>query len=163
MLVVWLVGCLVVWLFGFFDISTFVDYFMSNSVFIYVEPKISKWIFVDTILDKQNLMCLHTVKWFQFIICLVEPCLSQEGQSIMLMFLNRLLKLFTLKNRFLMRAKALHSMGMSLSVQGIWHVKHCGCWACFSIKEEVNLERPIGNRDIMICPLLVFLKKWSPF
>ena len=55
-----------------------------------------------------------------------------------------------------MRAKALHDMRMCLTIQGVWHVKHCGCCFCLSMKEKVVWQ--IRNRDIMICSLLDFLK-----
>ena len=38
--------------------------------------------FVDNILDKQDLICLHTIKWSQFMIFLVQPCLCQEEQNV---------------------------------------------------------------------------------
>ena len=57
----------------------------------------------------------------------------------MLTFSNILLKLFTLKNRFLTRAKVLHSMRMCLTVQGDWHVTHCGGCSFSSLKEWVSL------------------------
>ena len=55
--------------------------------------------------------------------------------SSILTFSNRLVKLFTLKNRFLITAKVLHSINMCLLVQVVWQVKHCGCGSCFKIKE----------------------------
>ena len=38
--------------------------------------------FVHKILDKQDFICSHTIKWFQFIIFFVSPYLSQEGQNV---------------------------------------------------------------------------------
>ena len=46
------------------------------------------------------------------------------------MFSNNLVKLVTLKNRFLMTAKALHCIRLCLTVQVVWHIKHCGCGSC---------------------------------
>ena len=77
--------------------------------------------------------------------------------SSILTFLNRSVKLFTLKNRFLITAKVLHSIRMCLTVQVVWQVKHCGCGSCFKMKEWVSLVWPIRNRDITTCSLLDFL------
>ena len=77
--------------------------------------------------------------------------------SSILTFSNRSVKLFTLKNRFLITAKALHSIRMCLTVQVVWQVKHCGCGSCFKMKEWVSLVWPIRNRDITIYSLLDFL------
>ena len=77
--------------------------------------------------------------------------------SSILTFSNRSVKLFTLKNRFLITAKVLHSIRMCLTVQVVWQVKHCGCGSCFKMKEWVSLVWPIRNRDITTCSLLDFL------
>ena len=114
------------WLvFGNYGISTFIGYLMPNSGFIYVKLKISKCeCFIDNILDKRGLICLHTIKWFQFIV-FFGTNLSQKGQKVIHVDVsNWSLKLFTLKNHFLTRAKALHSMRTCLTVEDIWHVKH---------------------------------------
>ena len=37
---------------------------------------------VDKISDKQDFICLHTINRFQFIIFLVQPCLSQEELNV---------------------------------------------------------------------------------
>ena len=50
-------------------------------------------------------------------------------------FSNRSVKLFTLKNRFLITAKVLHSVRMCLTVQVAWQVEHCDCGSCFKMKE----------------------------
>ena len=42
--------------------------------------------------------------------------------SSILTFSNRSVKLFTLKNRFLITAKVLHSVRMCLTVQVVWQV-----------------------------------------
>ena len=55
--------------------------------------------------------------------------------SFILTFSNRSVKLFTLKNRFLITAKVLDSIRMCLTVQVVWQVKHCGCGSCFKMKE----------------------------
>ena len=47
---------------------------------------------------------------------------------------------------------------MCLIVQGIWHVKHCGCCSCLSIKECVSLLWPIRNRVIVTCSFRDFRK-----
>ena len=89
---------------------------------------------------------------------MVQLCLSQEVRmSSILTFSNRSVKLFTLKNRFLITAKVLHSIRMCLTVQVVWLVKHCGCGSCFKMKEWVSLVWPIRNRDITKCSLLDFL------
>ena len=77
--------------------------------------------------------------------------------SSILTFSNRSVKLFTLKNRFLITAKALHSIRMCLTVQVVWQVKHCGCGSCFKMKEWVSLIWPIRNQDITTRSLLDFL------
>ena len=74
------------------------------------------------------------------------------------MFSNNSVKLVTLKNRFLMTAKALHSIRMCLTVQVVWHVKHCGYGSCFSRKAWVSLVWPMHSRDITTCSLLDPLK-----
>ena len=45
--------------------------------------------------------------------------LGKHSTSFILTLLNRSFKRFTLKNRFLMRAKAQHSMRTCLMVQGV--------------------------------------------
>ena len=60
--------------------------------------------------------------------------------------------------RFLMRAKAPHSMRKCLTVQGVWHVAHWGCCSCLSIKECVSLVWPMCSLDIMTCSFLDFLE-----
>ena len=77
--------------------------------------------------------------------------------SSILTFSNRSVKLFTLKNRFLITVKVLHSTRMCLTVQVVWQVKHCGCGSCFKMKEWVSLVWPIRKRDITSCFLLDFL------
>ena len=77
--------------------------------------------------------------------------------SSILTFSNRSAKLFTLKSRFLITAKVLHSIRMCLTVQVVWQVKHCGCGSCFKMKEWVSLVWPIRNRDITTSSLLDFL------
>ena len=72
--------------------------------------------------------------------------------SSILTFSNRSVKLFTLKNRFLITAKVLHSIRMCLTVQVV-----CDCGSCFKMKEWVSLVWPIRNRDITTCSLLDFL------
>ena len=74
------------------------------------------------------------------------------------MFSNRSVKLFTLKNCFLMTVKTLHSIRMWLTVQVVWQVKHCGCGSCFSMKEWISLVWPMHNQDIITYSLLDFLK-----
>ena len=77
--------------------------------------------------------------------------------SSILTFSNRSVKSFTLKNRFLITAKVLHSIRMCLAVEVVWQVKLCGCGSCFKMKEWVSLVWPIRNRDITTCSLLDFL------
>ena len=110
---------------------------------------------VVLIFDKQNFISLQTIHhifWYN------PVSRKKDRTSSILTFLNRSIKLFTLKNRFLMRAKALHSIRMCLMMQGVRQVKHCGCCSCFSMKERVSLVWPMRNRDIMTCSLLDFLK-----
>ena len=109
------------------------------------------------------MVLIHPIFWYN------PVSLEKDRTSFILMLSNRSLKWFTLTNRFLMRAKALHSMRTCLMVKGIWHVKHCGCCSCFSMKEWVSLVRPMHNRDKMTCSHLDFLKlvsifpKWAGF
>ena len=84
-----------------------------------------------------------------------------DRTSSILTFSNRSLELLTLKNRFLIRAKALHSMRTCLTMQGIWHVKQRGCCSCFRLKEWVSLVWPMRYRNIMTCSR--FPETWSPF
>ena len=60
--------------------------------------------------------------------------------SSILTFSNRAVKLFTLKNRFLIIAKALHSIRMCLTVQVVWQIEHCCCGSCFlgSVIEKIS-------------------------
>ena len=44
--------------------------------------RFSSECFIDNVLDNLDLICLHRIKGFQFIIFLVQPCLSQEGQNV---------------------------------------------------------------------------------
>ena len=74
------------------------------------------------------------------------------------MFSNDSDKLVTLKNRFLMTAGALSSIRKCLTVQVVWHVKHCGCGSCFSMKVWVSLVWPMCSRDITTCSILNALK-----
>ena len=67
----------------------------------------------------------------------------------MLAFSNKSLKLFTLKNRFLVRAKALYSTRTCLTMQGVWLVKNYGYCSCLSIKEWVSIVRSTHNRDLV--------------
>ena len=83
--------------------------------------------------------------------------LKKDRMSSILTFSNRSVKLFTLKNRFLITAKALHSIRMCLTVQVAWQVKHSRCGSCFKMKKWVSLEWPIRNRDITTCSILDFL------
>ena len=80
---------------------------------------------------------------------LVQLCLSKEGQNVI--YFDVLEQIGTLKNRFLITAKVLHSIRMCLTVQVVWQVKHCGCGSCFKMKERVSLVWPIRNRDITTC------------
>ena len=116
--------------------------------------------FVDKIFDLQHFICLHTIKWFQFIIFSgINPVsLRKHKTSFILTLSSKSVERFSLKNSFLMRAKELHSMRTCLTVQGIWRVKHCACCSCFCMKEWVSLVWPMCNRNITIYPLLDFLK-----
>ena len=50
--------------------------------------------------------------------------LKKDGTSSILTFSNNSVRLSILKNRFLMAAKALHSIKMCLTVQIVWQVKN---------------------------------------
>ena len=81
--------------------------------------------------------------------------LQKDNTSSMLTFLNKSLQL---KNRFLVRVKAVPCMRTSLRVQGVWYVKHCSCCSWLSIRKWVSLVWPMRNRDIVTCSLLNILK-----
>ena len=98
------------------------------------------------------MVSFHHIFWYN------PFSLKKDWRPSILTLSNRSLKQFTLKNRFLMRAKALNSMRTYLTVQGVWYVKHCGCCSCFSMKEWVSLVWPIRNQYIMTFSLLDFLK-----
>ena len=98
------------------------------------------------------MILIHHIFWYNSV------SLKKDRTYSTLTFSNRSLKLFTSKNRFLIKAKALHSMRMCSTVQGVWRVKHRGCCYCFSMKEWVSLVGAMCNRDIMTCSLLGFLK-----
>ena len=93
------------------------------------------------------MISVHHILWYN------PVSLKKDRTSFLLTFLNKSLKLFTLHSCFLMRVKALNSMRTYLTVQGVWHVKHWGCYSCFSIKEWVSLLWPI-----MIVFFLIFWK-----
>ena len=57
-----------------------------------------------------------------------------------------------------MTVKALHSIRMCLTVQVVWHLKHCGCVSCFSMKAWVSFVSPMCIRDITTCSLFDALK-----
>ena len=88
---------------------------------------------------------------------MIQLSLKKDITSFILMFSNRSVKLFTLKNCFLITVKALCSIRIYLTMQAVWQVKHCGCGSCFRMKEWVSLVWPIRNWDIVICSLLDFL------
>ena len=134
--------------------------------------------YLDKILDNQDFIYLHTINLFQFIF-LVQALLKKgkllqkiwietNKTSSILTFSNRYIKLFTLKNRFLVRAKTLHSVRTCLTVRGVWHVKRCG-YSFFNMKEWVSLVWPMCIRDVMTCFLLnsercfPFSPKWAGF
>ena len=83
---------------------------------------------------------------------------KKDRTSSILMFSNNSVKLVTLENRFLMTAKALHSIRICLTVRVVWHVKHCGCGSSFSRQALVSLVWPMCSRDITTCSLLDALK-----
>ena len=83
--------------------------------------------------------------------------LKKDRMSSILTFSNRSVKLFTLKNGFLITTKVLHSIRMCLTVQVVWLVKHCGSGSCFKMKKWVSLVWPIRNRDITTCSVLDIL------
>ena len=98
------------------------------------------------------MISVHHIFWYNLV------SVMKDRMSFILIFSNRFIKLFPFKNRFLMRAKVLHSMTMCLTVQVVWHVEHCGCGSCLSMKVWVSLVWPMRNRDITTCSLLDFLK-----
>ena len=83
---------------------------------------------------------------------------KKDRTSSILTFSNNSVRLVTLKNRFLMTSKALHSIRMCLTVHVVRQVKYCGCSSCCSIKAWVSLVWPMHNQDITTCSLLDFLK-----
>ena len=92
--------------------------------------------------------------------------LRKDRMSSMLTLSKRSFILFALKKRFLMREKAPHSMRKCLTVHGVWHVAHCGCCSCLSIKECVNLVWPMRNQNIITCSggarsIMVSRRKWT--
>ena len=102
----WLVGWLVVGWLGFYGISTFEGYLKSISVYIFNLRFLNEY-FADNILDKQDLIYLLIIKWFQFI-KFFGTTLSYSRRIERHPFFS------------------LHSMRMCLMAQDIWHVKHCG-------------------------------------
>ena len=75
--------------------------------------------------------------------------------SSILTFSNRSVKLFTLKNRFLITAKVLHSIRMCLTVQVVWHVKH---WLWFLFQNE-RLSKPCMTNSQLGYNNLCFVKE----
>ena len=95
------------------------------------------------------MISIHLIFWYN------PVSLKKDRTSSILTFSNISIKLFSLNNWSLMRAKALHSIKMCLTFQGVSHVKHCGC-SFFSMKEWVSLVWPMCNQDILSCTLLDF-------
>ena len=85
---------------------------------------------------------------------------KKDKTSSILTFSNYSVRLVTLKNRFLMTAKALHSIRMCLIVHVVWHVKHCGCGSCFTIKAWVSLVCSLRNRAFIYGNISIYN---SPF
>ena len=59
--------------------------FNANYIYIYIYTFSQRFLneyFVDNVLDKQDRKCLHRIKWFQFIIFLVQSCLSQDWHNV---------------------------------------------------------------------------------
>ena len=73
--------------------------------------------------------------------------------SSILTFSNRSVKLFTLKNRFLITAKVLHSIRMCLTVQVVWQVK---LWLWFLFQNE-RVSKPCMTNSQSTCSRLDFL------
>ena len=72
--------------------------FVQGYIYIYIyNLRFLNENFVDNILDKLNLICLHKIKWFQSIIFLVQPCISKKKSRT---FSNMSLKLFTYSKSF---------------------------------------------------------------
>ena len=72
--------------------------------------------FVDNILDKKVSFVCIGLNYFNSSNFSYNPISLKDRTFSILTFSNRSLKLFTLKNRFLMRAKALHFISMCLTV-----------------------------------------------
>ena len=152
---------LVGWLVDFCGISTFVGHSAPNSVYIYIhiQPKISKRILrlVEFSISRISFVCTRLTRFSCHIFWYNSVSLKKDRMSSILTFSNRSVKLFTLKNRFLITAKVLHSIRMCLTMQVVWQVKHCACASCFKMKEWLSLVWPTRNRDISPCSLLDFL------
>ena len=86
---------------------------------------------------------------------------KKDRTSSILIFSNNSVKLVTLKNCFLKTVKALHSIRMWLTVQVVWHVKHCGGGSCFNMKAWVNLVWPMSSQDITTFWDLNFVTFWD--
>ena len=98
------------------------------------------------------MILVHHIFWYYPVF------LKKDRTSSILIFSDRLVKLFTFKNHFLMRVKVLHSMRICLMMQGIWHVKHCGCCSCFTMKEWVTLYDQCAIGILWLVVFLIFLK-----
>ena len=110
---------------------------ISVYIYIHIQPKISKRILrkVEFSISGISFVCIRLTS-FKLSYFLLQ--LKKDGMSSILTFSNKSVKLFTLKNRFLITAKFLHSIRMCLTVQVAWQVKHCGCGSCFKMKEWIN-------------------------
>ena len=117
---------LIDWVFGFYGMSTFVDYLTLSPVYIHIfnlwadrslladgilrlvsphEPHYAQMLGsgpndVIIVLERS----IHHILWYTYV------SFKEDRTSSMLTFTKKSLKFITLKNRFLMRAKTLHTM-----------------------------------------------------
>ena len=94
--------------------------FVYIYIYIYNQSFLSEY-FVDNIFDKQDFIYLHTIKWFQFTIFLVQPCLSQERQNVIHFDIVEHISQTSHLEKSLSDEsdKVLHSMRTCLTVQGV--------------------------------------------
>ena len=134
---------------------------MPKSVYIFIfNQRFLNEYFVDNVLDKQDLICLQRMKWFQFII-FVGIILSLRTSSI-LTFSNKSVKLFILKSCLLMKAKTLHSENV---FNGARRLTRQTLWLLFLFQYEKVSKLCMTNSQSGYFDLFSswFSKSWSPF
>ena len=82
---------------------------------------------------------------------LAQSCFSHKGHNIIHVDILKQVAWTIYLEKLLSDESESSIFYENIRVQGVWHVKHCGCCSCLSINEGVSLVWPICNQDIMTC------------